>query len=507
MRSQVRSLALKFYDEQIPEGWEKLKEIIKKYPKSKAYIVAIKHDADPATDDIWGDSMKKPHYHVYYLVRNDKHPHIETILKELGIVFREEIDKDLWDNRGVETIRNIENGSFSSCVLYATHETEKAHEDGKTVYDRKLLISNLTEQELDDIRAGYRRPSKNRRPTMSELEALDKEAFDLGTKFENYDKWYGNLSYPIRDSCHFKTIKESYARGVEEGARVKQTVTRLCVYIEGTHNVGKTYAAREALKEMNLDIVEVSDQQTGRFDDVKPWTDAILVDDDTLPKLLNIADNKITKLYRRNSNNPLFTGKYLIITGNNSFDDWISSCGNFSQENRNAIKSRFFVCKVKNSTTPQIDVISISKRGTIEEQKERIKMFEELKNTCEKIMLDYAKAKEKTSPKTDELKNKLYDAIAIAESNNDSNTTDKIMEIIRNLEIEKPPFLNTEWVKGRNKNMESNYSRYKEATEIIKKVNASKTRINEALAFSFPVKMGVSGSAGSSSPVSRSQKD
>ena len=64
MRSSVKTLAIKCYEEQMPDGWEAVKERIKKYPKDSLQILGICHYKDPATDDIWEPSMEKPHYHI-----------------------------------------------------------------------------------------------------------------------------------------------------------------------------------------------------------------------------------------------------------------------------------------------------------------------------------------------------------------------------------------------------------------------------------------------------------
>lgn len=46
MKSNVKTLALKVYDEQIPDGWDKLKERIKELKKDEYQCLGIKHDED-----------------------------------------------------------------------------------------------------------------------------------------------------------------------------------------------------------------------------------------------------------------------------------------------------------------------------------------------------------------------------------------------------------------------------------------------------------------------------
>lgn len=51
VKSNVKTLALKVYDEQIPDGWEKLKERIKELKKAEYQCLGIKHDEDVLGDD------------------------------------------------------------------------------------------------------------------------------------------------------------------------------------------------------------------------------------------------------------------------------------------------------------------------------------------------------------------------------------------------------------------------------------------------------------------------
>lgn len=44
MQSNVKTLALKVYDEQIPDGWEKLVERIKELKKAEYQCLGIKHE-------------------------------------------------------------------------------------------------------------------------------------------------------------------------------------------------------------------------------------------------------------------------------------------------------------------------------------------------------------------------------------------------------------------------------------------------------------------------------
>lgn len=53
MQSNVKTLALKVYDEQIPDGWDKLKERIKELKKDEYQCLGIRHDEDVLGDDFF----------------------------------------------------------------------------------------------------------------------------------------------------------------------------------------------------------------------------------------------------------------------------------------------------------------------------------------------------------------------------------------------------------------------------------------------------------------------
>lgn len=108
-----------------------------------------------------------------------------------------------------------------------------------------------------------------------------------------------------------KTIRESYDRGVnariEEGAEM----LRLCVFIHGEPNSGKTYASEKALSDKRY--LTIKGGGSGKFDNLRVDHEAIIIDDDVCPNLLNMTDNYICRAYKRQSNNPAWTGNILLL--------------------------------------------------------------------------------------------------------------------------------------------------------------------------------------------------
>lgn len=352
------------------------------YDKSDAQVLLMKHDHDPAGDDIWVPSLEKPHYHI--IIRLTKRSKLSTIMYRLGIYFRPHIDDLLFAHHGVEATYD-----FNEYVLYLMHETKKARLDGKPPYSRADFISNLSQDEIQQLIDGYKRIVDSRtRPTMEDWIRLDDAAYNLGFQLGDFDQWYTVLPFTMRQDSRIKTIKESYQRGIM--ARVKDGasngVLRLCVYIQGPPNRGKTYAASGALTKLGISYICVEGGGTGRFDNLKPSHQGILVNDDELPRLLNLSDNYFTQVYRRGNNNPFWCGDYLIVTSNLDFDTWLYKCG-CQSEHYEALRSRFFICKTKDNGT--IDLLSASERGSNAEKIARIKKFSAFADAYDEIALQY----------------------------------------------------------------------------------------------------------------------
>lgn len=384
-RSNVRTLSIKVYDEQLPNGWDDVKRLIRLINKSEYQVIAIKHDRDTNKDDIWEPSIEKPHYHIIIRVLGKSPVHVSTILNMLGVVYRKGIDDNLWKEHGVESLRD-----FSNMAVYLTHETPEAVYAGKAKYELEELISNLELEEIKQVREGYIRVSEiNRKVGMVELDELDKQAFKLGYELGDFNKWYQELPFQFRSHGKMKTIKESYYNGITKKIGEDKKVNRLSVFIQGEANVGKTYTTLETLKGKQL--LSVDGGETGKYDDLSATTEAIVIDDDTSKHILNMADNKACRVYRRNSNNPWWLGKYLIVTSNLTFDEWITECGMSTKSKQyEPVKSRFYICHIgKSNGKNKLICDSPSTRGSTTFQVERREMFKKFQDTFNSIMSQY----------------------------------------------------------------------------------------------------------------------
>lgn len=390
MQSNVKTLALKVYDEQIPDGWEKLVERIKELKKAEYQCLGIKHDGDYLGDDFFEPSAEKPHYHILIRVMRDIQnvsktgKHVSTILKDLGIVFRKE-DAVMIANHGIETV-----GDFGAYATYLTHDTEKAIADGKQHYSTELIVSNLSPEEVTRIRDGYIRVSqKARKVTLDELQEIDEHLYDMGKNRMDYDDWYDEQPFVLRKNTSMETLEKRYQRGIERSVQKDKYINRTCIFITGEGNSGKSYTSAETLRRLGYEkILTVDNAGTGQLDELTPTTQAIIIDDQTAPSLLNLCDTKPSKAYRRGSGNPYFTGDKIVVTSNLSFEKWAKAC-RCKNEQMKAFKSRFFICELNEDGT--LHCTSVGNRGNEQQRIERLADFTEFKTMYDSIIEGYEK--------------------------------------------------------------------------------------------------------------------
>lgn len=401
--SQVRTLSLKFYDEQIPNGEDEFIENIKAIDSNEYQVLAIKHDRDIVknNDDPFEVSCTKPHWHLYLRVLSKTNkPRIYQLLSMLGIVYREDLDKKLWNNKGVETCRD-----FTTCAVYGLHKTAQAQEDGKFEYDIEDYVSNLTIGEIEQVMQGYKRlECEVTRPTTKTLEELANRAEKLGYELKSFDEWWDNLPFNLQSHSKMKIIEKRYMRGIEKRINDKDNnkVNRLCVFIKGEGNKGKTYAAMEALK--NEDALVVGGGGSGKYDKLQVTNNAIIVDDDVVTNLLNMTDNYFCQAYRRNSNNPTWCGEYFVVTSNKSFEEWVEECGLQTTKYNSkmqrweetdsfkALKTRFYICEVVwcENGYNILYCHEPSKRGSYEDQEKRYIKYDKFRDIYNASLKSYS---------------------------------------------------------------------------------------------------------------------
>lgn len=393
--SKPYAVAIKCYEEQLPYGLDYTISQLQKLDKKQYHALGIKHDRDLAYDDdgIWAASYVKWHLHIIVRAANrNTRFHLLAMMQYLGIVFRPGTDDSLWANGGVESV-----GNFAAYAVYLTHETEAAITMGKELYGLHEVFSNLTPDEVLQVRDGYSRMVVNStKVSVDDLVALDKSAYELGLELKDFDAWYDSQPFIVRSNAKMRVIRESYNRGVEQRVRDHKEIQRVCIYIQGEPNTGKTYAARMALAGKR--ILTVGGGGSGKFDNLRPDHEAILIDDDVAPNLLNMTDNYVCRAYKRNRDNPVWAGRYFVVTSNLPFDEWLKACGikatdAFGQPTKHfyAMESRFFVCGLQENDygVNHLACRSVSTRGTADEQRARADEFMQFKYRFDSTIAGY----------------------------------------------------------------------------------------------------------------------
>lgn len=395
MESTLRTFSIKCYAEQMCIDTtdmiateqrdamnEKIKQALARIDPKKWCVIAIVHYKDYNHDKVWGSSAEKPHIHIYGRILDKKKPcKVRTILNVLEIKFRNPEDENLFKEHGVESCKN-----FVSCAMYLTHDTEQAELDGKAHYDVNEIISNYTPQQVENIRAGYigGLTASGKIDFASQVE-MDETAFTLGYKLKDFEAWYNELNLAQRKLNTMRIIKESYQRGVQKRVDENATLNRLCIFIQGKPGIGKTYFAQQL-----PDHYIVDGGGSGKFDRLKPSHQTLVINDYHSENILNLSDNYMCQTYKRNRDNAYWCGNLLIVTANTSFDDWLRDCG--IDKTTDAYRSRFYICQVTSDL--KLQTLSVSKRGTYTEQKERLKKFTEFKELFEKSLQEYSKIKD-----------------------------------------------------------------------------------------------------------------
>lgn len=386
--STVRTIALKFYDEQLPKGEKDLRERILLINCKEFQVLAIRHDKDTVKDngDPFKSAIEKPHWHLIARTVDNKSLRVRQWLEMFGVEYRPDVDRTLWEKDGVDTVED-----FAAYAVYLTHETAKAIKAGKFQYELEEIVSNLSVEEIKQVRQGYKRlTTEEKRPSLETFVKLDEQALKLGFEFGDFDELYDAQSFAVRNSSKMKTVCESYTRGLEK--RLSETdvfVTRLSVFIRGSHNCGKTYAAVNSFNGKKVLTIETG--KTGKFDKLKPSTDAIVVSDQTVSDPLALADNKVVSVYRRNRNNQPWCGSHFIVTSNLFFNQWADKCGVSDDEESLALRSRFYVCEIRQNPYGQsyLYCLEESTRGSEQEREERHQMWKDFRDNFNQIIANY----------------------------------------------------------------------------------------------------------------------
>lgn len=344
--------------------------------------------------------------HCHFIIAVDSSTKIETIFNVLQLDFDKILDVKLFDS----AVATISKKNLTNAIAYLTHETDRAIKDGKQYYTRDNVIASdrqMYDNYMHDVDYG----------DYDNLMTLCKQ---MGYNRQNFDEFYSQLPNAILQKDNKNLLEKCYNIGVrnyynanipgENGILCypNRTVSRLCVYVEGGQDLGKSYFSD------NLpNSAVITDDNTGAFDNIKPWHRVLSVSDTRLKNLLAVAGGQVCELYRRNANNNLFFGDTVIISNNRTFEQWLYWCNpspNIQLSVLRAVTSRFFVCRIVYRPALQkyeLLVRSVCSRGSdVFALNCRFLTFKQM---YEKSLNDYAKIKRQNIAKISVCK--LFDEV------------------------------------------------------------------------------------------------
>ncbi len=361
--------------------------------------------------------------HAHIQIRPNKRTTILSIigkLEEYGIKLDMQRDQDLI---GQLKVINLQKHMDAYDYYDMVHQTKEAIEEGKKVYDESELITNLSSEQVSQLKECYKKnfdstDSEQAIITKSEEKASWLELFlQYGEQGKNVDDLRDKLplSIIVNDTV-MKKLDKAYLEGLRRYSKKDHDdIAKVPVYIYGPADCGKSYGTIHALKRLSekyegcFPLKINASAGTGKTD--KATAGVSLVYDDTYPKgVLDLADEGVCDIYRRGSGNPIFNGRYLVLTSNKKitqFFDYMlrasekeGGSGQYNNEVEKAINSRFYIICVNNDGTCIIE--QQNTRGTEEKINLRNEWFNKFYDLFSASVAKYYEKKVKVEAKANE---------------------------------------------------------------------------------------------------------
>ncbi len=414
----------------IAETWaEMFAKNVLKIDTTKWKIACIWHDRDTVAsqDDMFALSSKKPHLHILIYRANGRKFRVHQVVDMLHIYYDAVADRRLIEKQGIASCRDR-----SAFYMYLMHATDQAIQDGKEPYDEDEIITNMTADDQDALKAGYKRATPKSKLSTGDWNKLGEEAYELGQRLADFDEWADNHFTIVQQSqAPFRVVHQHFLKGQAEGIAKKPNLVRCCILIHGKGNIGKSYTTREVLHKLNLKTCKAV-SGSGKYDTLTARDDALFFDDVAISQIKVVADNTPALLHRRNRGDRPWTGKWVIATTNCTPKVWFEKmCGirensdgelsDSDQASLDAVKSRFFVCSIDAKT----GALNIDKsqcrgiRGT-KDWAEHDAMINKFADAFDEISMPYYAQKEieEPDPNADYSDNKYHDVARHVASKN-----------------------------------------------------------------------------------------
>lgn len=369
--------------------------------KSKRHweVEAICHDRDEVAnpDDMFAPAIVKPHFHVIIRDANNKRFFVETVLKALGLHYQKE-DSELFYEHGCTTVAD-----FNAYSVYLTHETEQAKKDGKELYDLSEVMTNMTLDELKDIRAGYSRLQSKSKLSDHDWNELANYASKLGDELGDFDAWSKSvLTFAQRTGRKFKALQDEFNKHLTDAVDDSPDLTRCCILISGNANDGKSWTTTHALQNLGEKIYPAR-SSSGKYDGLQSTATAMTFDDRMITDALNVTDNRAVVLHGRGTGgDKAWLGRYVVVTTNLPIGDFFNNQVRFNSQIE-AIKSRFYTCILVYDYYGHghLEVVDTCTRGTAKDIQARNDLFTRFADEFNKLIANYHPLSSDEAPKLD----------------------------------------------------------------------------------------------------------
>ena len=425
--SQVRTLQLKFYVEQLmpaidrkkyTELWKikdknqkaleyckemenyyctKFWNFVQNFQYKNYYVAAIYHNKDMQENEgsPFEVSSKKGHWHVMIWRGSWKAPkerfRVSTIVKKLGLAYAPDLDSSIWKKHGAEVITQ----GVPAFFTYLPHETDQAIKDGKAIYDHKEIAKNFSDVIANEIFEFYK---KTKKKSSVDWDLLGEQAYQLGLALGDYDAWIDTqLNLKQEAQAVARKVHERYMQGLAVGVETKGHITRCSIILYGDGNSGKSYTTIKALEEMHLKTYSVR-SGTGKYDGLSATDQAMLFDDIGVSQALSVFDNKAVVLHRRNSGDRPWVGTYAVVTTNADPEEALAHMLGVSADPvlrsptderlLDALKSRVYICRIEKG---ELFLEKAQHRGSQKDFDEHDKLFIKFKNAFDHQLKTYKK--------------------------------------------------------------------------------------------------------------------
>lgn len=295
-------------------------------------VFAAPHDKDVFWDNFFQSHPEDYHIHIVVLgklnnaTKKRRIFRISDVLDMLHIRYDEKRDLSVLDMGAIQVCKHI-----ADSIQYLLHWTALSEEEGKFIYDRDVLVTN-DEDAADEYLSMTPELSKTHLERMNAVEASKyAEAFtNQGKALVSFKDAFLNVGLPLwfwHSSQGKKTVmnvfENAYIEGLEQGAALTH-IGRICLYIYGEYDLGKTTAVEHLCDYLNVprDAVFEAHNGYGKYDGLNAKHQMLVADDTGLTDVLKIADEKVAILPQRNRGKALFSGNLLIVTSNKKPEDF-----------------------------------------------------------------------------------------------------------------------------------------------------------------------------------------